>query len=111
MHRVAKLPAVSKVARTWLRGRTSIFHLQNYSRTSIGILLERAGFELKKFEIRNELSWPAGRYVQVYLVEKLGLPRFFRPILTPAVYPLIATNFFNANKSIVLAQKPKISEA
>jgi 2-polyprenyl-3-methyl-5-hydroxy-6-metoxy-1,4-benzoquinol methylase len=109
MHRIAKLPAASKIARTWLRGRTSIFHLQNYSRSSIGILLDRPGFELKEFEIKNELSWPVGMYVRVYVSGRLGLPNAAGKLLTPFVYPLIATKFFNANKSIVLAQKPKIS--
>ena len=109
MRKLAKFPAVSKAAKTWLRGRTSIFHLQNYSERAIRILLEHAGFELKSFEVINELSWPVGRYVQVYLVDKLRLPQFAGTVLKPAVYPLIATKFFNANKSIVLAQKPKIS--
>ena len=73
-------------------------------------MLERAGFELKSFAVKNELSWPAGMYVRVYVVEKNGLPSFAGKLITPFVYPLIATKFFNANKSIVLAQKPKISQ-
>lgn len=109
MHRFAKMPAMSKLAKAWLRGRTSIFHLQNYSDRAIRILLERAGFELKSFDIKNELSWPAAMYVRVYVVEKNGLPFVAGKLITPFVYPLIATKFFNANKSIVLAQKPRIS--
>ena len=106
MHRMTKIPAASKIAQTWLRGRTSIFHLQNYSRNSLRLLLNKGGFQLISLEIKNELSWPVGRYVQVYIVDRLNLPNIAGPLLTPAVYPLIATNFFNANKSIVLAQKP-----
>ena len=107
MHRLAKLPGASKIAKAWLRARTSIFHLQNYSEHGLRMLLDRAGFVLKSFQVKNELSWPVAKYVQVYLVDKLGMPSFTKQALVPAVYPLIATNFFNANKSIVLAQKPR----
>lgn len=111
MHRLAKIPVVAKLAHGWQRGRTSIFHLHNYSERAIRILLEGAGFVLQDFEIRNELSWPVDRYVQVYVIDKLRFPQFTKPVVTIAVKPFIATDFFNANKSIVLAQKPKISEA
>jgi 2-polyprenyl-3-methyl-5-hydroxy-6-metoxy-1,4-benzoquinol methylase len=106
MHRLARMPVTSKIARTWLRGRTSIFHLQNYSDRSLRLLLEKAGFVLKEVEIKNELSWPVGRYVRIYLVDRFDLPRVAGKLLTPFAYALIATNFFNANKSIVLAKKP-----
>jgi len=106
MHSLAKIPVAARIARTWLRGRTSIFHLQNYTERSLRLLLERAGFIIKSLEIKNELSWPVGRYVRVYLVDRFNLPGVAGKLFTPFAYPLIATNFFNANKSIVLAKKP-----
>jgi SAM-dependent methyltransferase len=44
MHLVQKLPVVDKVGRIWQRGRTSVFHLQNYSRLALETLLAGAGF-------------------------------------------------------------------
>ena len=33
MYSLHKVPVVKKAANIWQRGRTSIFHLQNYTRT------------------------------------------------------------------------------
>jgi SAM-dependent methyltransferase len=104
MHRMQGVPGAARVGRVWLRGRTSVFHLQNYTRASIEIALRRVGFEDIRTEIVNELSWPVSRYVQTYLLEKQGLPPGLAPFLTPAVYPLIATRLFNANKAVVTAR-------
>ena len=108
MHYLLKLPLIKKVAVTWLRGRTSIFHLENYTKKSINILLNQAGFNQIKIILTNELSWPVKRYVEIYLFEKNILPKklkFLSPLLTLMLYPLLSSNFFNANKSIVIAQK------
>ncbi len=65
---------VPRIGPVWQRGRTSVFHLQNYTRPSLAKVLGEAGFGEIRIDLRNELSWPVGRYVRVYLVEKQGLP-------------------------------------
>ncbi len=106
MHGLLKMPLVEGVGKMWQRGRTSVFHLQNYSRESISILLTRALFEAPDIEIRNELSWPLNMYVKVFLTDRFGLPRGTSHLFVPFFYPLLATNFFNSNKAIVMARKP-----
>jgi len=106
MHYVQRIPVAGKAGRIWQRGRTSIFHLQNYTDEALDILLRRAGFLAPNIVLRNELSWPVQSYVRVYLCELQNLPRVLAPLLTPVFYPLLATTFFNANKAVVRAQKP-----
>jgi 2-polyprenyl-3-methyl-5-hydroxy-6-metoxy-1,4-benzoquinol methylase len=105
MHFIQRLPVLGRVGSSWQRGRTSVFHLQNYTEHSLSLILERAGFDDTRVEVRNELSWPVSRYVRIYVVQKQSLPGFITPLLTPVLYPILATNFFNANKSIVSARK------
>lgn len=108
MHFFSRLPVLGGVGRTWQAGRTSIFHLRNYTLSSLNILLKRAGFENADIKLKNELSWPVSRYVRIFLVDKFGLPRFLTSIVSPLIYPLLATRIFNANKSIVAARRPEI---
>lgn len=105
MHVLLRVPLLRKLARAWQRGRTSVFHLENYTRRSLTGLLEQAGFTDIRIVVKNELSWPVSKYVQVYLSEKCGMPSFLVPILTAVLYPILATNLFNANKAIVSASK------
>jgi SAM-dependent methyltransferase len=86
------------VGRKWQRGRTSIFHLQNYTRRSLEILL--GGFSEVSVRQVNELSWPVSRYVLVYLKPPKAL---VRPIAL-AAWPLLATGL-NANKMVAAARK------
>ena len=105
MHYVAGLPLIGKLGRIWQRGRTSIFHLQNYTYKAFLLALSGVGFAEIQIRKQNELSWPVRRYVQIYLCEKQHLPSALAPILAPLFYPLLATNFFNSNKGIVTARK------
>jgi SAM-dependent methyltransferase len=105
MHSFHRLPLLNRIGSVWQRGRTSIFHLENYTPRAIGMLLEGAGFRDITISVRNELSWPVTRYVKTYLLEKQGLPGFMAPAFTPFFYPLLATSTFNANKAIVSAKK------
>jgi len=105
MHFIQKVPILQKVGRIWQRGRTSIFHLQNYTRESLTLLLEESGFKDIQIEIVNELSWPVMRYIKIYLIEKQGLPWFIAPFFYPLFYPVLATDFLNANKAIICARK------
>ena len=105
MHRFHSLPFLSKIGILWQKGRTSIYHLQNYTPKSLEYALRRNGFEIITIEVRNELSWPVTRYVRVYFCDKLGLPSWMASIFMPLFWPLLATNFFNANKAIVTARK------
>ena len=105
MHGMLKMPALDAIGKMWQRGRTSVFHLQNYSRESLSLLAEKARFESPDVEIRNELSWPLSRYVKVFLTDRFGLPRSTANLFVPFFYPLLATNFFNSNKAIVQARK------
>ena len=107
MHFLLKLPLLKKIGAVWQRGRTSIFHLENYTQESLVLILENAGFNSINIEVKNELSWPVTRYVRTYLLEKQGLPGFMAPFLAPFFYPLLATNIFNSNKAIVSAKKSK----
>ena len=105
MHFFQKVPVLRKAGTIWQRGRTSIFHLENYTPKALTYLLKDAGFYDIKIEVKNELSWPVAMYIRTYLLEKQGLPGFIAPILVPLFYPLLATDTFNANKAIVSARR------
>lgn len=109
MHAFQKLPVLKKIGTIWQRGRTSIFHLENYTPKSLTLLLENAGFGDIQVDVKNELSWPVSRYVRIYLLEKQGLPGFLAPAFVPCFYPLLATDALNANKAIACARKIKTS--
>jgi 2-polyprenyl-3-methyl-5-hydroxy-6-metoxy-1,4-benzoquinol methylase len=105
MHFLQRVPVLKKAGTMWQSARTSIFHLENYTDRSLRGLLRAAGFYDIDIEVKNELSWNASRYVRIYLLDKLKLPGSLSPVVTPFFYPLMATNFFNANKAIVSARK------
>jgi SAM-dependent methyltransferase len=106
MHFVQKVPGIRKAGEIWQRGRTSVFHLQNYTPGSLTQLLEKAGFAGIEIKVRNELSWPVSSYVKIYLLEKQGLPGSLAPFIAPFAYPFLSTDLFNSNKAIVTARKP-----
>lgn len=106
MHNLMNFSAFEKITGMWQSSRTSIFHLQNYTSESTQILLNNSSFELVEFIVKNELSWSVSRYVRIYLLDKIGLPKQLSPIFVPLIYPFVATNALNANKSIVTARKP-----
>ena len=105
MHNLLRIPILKSLGVTWQRGRTSIFHLENYTPESLKEILLTAGFTDVTIWVKNELSWPVSRYVRVYLIQKLGLPLFFTKLLTPFFYPLLKSSFLNSNKAIVTAIK------
>lgn len=105
MHKIQRLPKLGRIGRIWQRGRTSVFHLQNYTTRSIRLLLEAHEFSVMRIDVTNELSWPLSRYVRIYLLEKQGLPQSLAPVFVPFVYPLLSTKLFNANKAVVSAIK------
>lgn len=104
MHFLQKLPILKKIGTTWQRGRTSIFHLENYTPKSLILLLKEVGFCDIKIEVKNELSWPIIKYIRTYLLEKQRLPSFIALILFPFLYFILATDLFNPNKAIVTAK-------
>lgn len=105
MHYIQKVPMIRKVGESWQRGRTSVFHLQNYTSKSLIMLLYECGFDYISSSQKNELSWPVSRYIRVYLFEKLGLPGFMAPLFVPFFYAVLASDFFNSNKAVVWANK------
>jgi SAM-dependent methyltransferase len=105
MHGALHMPGLSRFGKIWQRGRTSIFHLQNYTGKALQDSLSGMGFSEVHVEATNERSWPVSRYVRVYLCEKNKLPTFLAPWLTPFFYPWLASEFFNANKAVVWARK------
>jgi 2-polyprenyl-3-methyl-5-hydroxy-6-metoxy-1,4-benzoquinol methylase len=109
IHCIHKIPILKQIGNIWQRGRTSIFHLENYTPKSLRFLLEESGFKDVNIEVKNELSWPVTRYIRIYLLEKQGIPAFIAPIFSPIFYPILATKFFNANKAIVSARNAKVS--
>lgn len=104
MHVVLQLPAIAGIGRAWQSGRTSVFHLENYTPTALRLLLEGSGFGDMHIMLRNELSWPIHAYVRVYLVEKNRLPEWLTPLLAPFFYPLLRSSFFNTNKAVLSAR-------
>lgn len=104
MHVMLKLPLLNIVGKTWARGRTSVFHLENYTKEAFHHLF-RDRFNVVSMEFKNELSWPVARYVRNYLTRRLRLPDWSSNLLAPFFYPFIATNFFNPNKAIVYARR------
>jgi 2-polyprenyl-3-methyl-5-hydroxy-6-metoxy-1,4-benzoquinol methylase len=105
VHIIQKIPILRKIGSIWQRGRTSIFHLENYTQKALSSLLDEAGFGDIKIKTKNELSWPVTKYVRVYLLEKQGLPGCIAPILSPVFYPLLATDVLNPNKAVISARK------
>jgi len=105
MHQFHSLPFLNKIGSLWQRGRTSVFHLQNYTPKSLEYVLRKNGFEVVTMEVKNELSWPVTRYVRVYFCDRLGIPSWMASIFMPLFWPLLATNLVNANKAIVTARK------
>ncbi len=105
MHALQKLPLLDRVGRMWQAGRTSIFHLQNYTAPSLEQVLRQAGFAEVEVRVVNELSWPLSRYVHVYLLKRLKLPAALAPVLAPLFWPILASRFFNANKGVAVARK------
>jgi len=65
MHGLQRVRGLRKAGLIWQRGRTSIFHLQNYTRKALTDLLARCGFGNIEIDVRNELSWPLRKYVEV----------------------------------------------
>ncbi len=106
MHTLQKVPALGKVGRMWQGSRTSIFHLQNYTRNSLEMILRQEGFGNIAIQRVNELSWPVRSYVRIYLCSNQGLPNFISYLAAPLLYPFVATPLLNANKGIVAARKP-----
>lgn len=104
MHRVQRLPGLGGAGRLWQRGRTSIYHLQNYTPASLRQALRRAGFGDVRIRVVNELSWPVSKYIRYYLLERHGLPQALAPLFVPVFHPLLATRTFNANKAVALAR-------
>lgn len=105
VHRFLKRPLLGRLAEAWQRGRTSVFHLQNYTPDALTRVLTQAGFGTVKITVKNELSWPVSGYVKVFVCQKFGLPDWLAPILAPLFAPILASQRFNPNKAIVAAKK------
>ena len=105
MHFVQRLPILGRIGEIWQNGRTSVFHLENYTRRSLTLLLRQSGFDEIHIDLRNELSWPIHLYVRIYFIDKTGMPGFLTPVFSTAFRPLLESRFFNANKAIVVASK------
>jgi 2-polyprenyl-3-methyl-5-hydroxy-6-metoxy-1,4-benzoquinol methylase len=108
MHFFQRAPVLKKIGVAWQHGRTSIFHLQNYSRRSIDYVLQKCGFADYQCVQTNELSWPVAKYVQIYLTNRLMLPTWTSRCLAPFFVPLLASNMANPNKGIVSARKIRV---
>lgn len=94
------------LGRAWQRSRTSVFHLQNYTRTSLELVLREAGFRDISIAVKNELSWPVSRYVRVYFCERTGLPAALSVLLGMLLSPFLASNAINPNKAVGWARRP-----
>jgi len=105
MHAFQRMRGLQALGRAWQRGRTSCFHLQNYTPRALEALLVCRGFERVDVRVVNELSWPLGRCVRVYLVDKYSVPPIVGRGLTPLLYPFLCTRFFNANKAVLTARR------
>jgi hypothetical protein len=110
MHKVQRIPYLGKIGALWQRGRTSIFHLQNYTSQALEIMLHRQNFTNVSIRKENELSWPLAMYIRTYFTSRLGLPSSVSYLLVPLFYPFLATSVFNANKGIGIATKPIVED-
>jgi len=111
MHSLRNLPLLSNAGRGWQEGRSSIFHLQIFTLTAIEIALRKAGFSEFETNQRNLLIYSAEHYVRLYLCEKQGLPANLAPVIAPLVRPLLATDYFNANRGFAWAKKNTTAQA
>ena len=66
MHRASATRLIAGIGRAWMRGRTSIYHLQNYTAKAFEHLFS-GQFEVVSFKFVNELSWPIDAYARVYV--------------------------------------------
>ncbi len=103
MHFIQQTPGLRKVGILWQGGRTSIFHLQNYTSQAIEYLLNNAGFG--EIEIAIKMNIMARQEIGTYLLDRLKLPSSLAPLLAPLAYPFLSTTLFNSNKAIVRARK------
>ena len=99
MHLTRALPIAAKMGRTWQSGRTSIFHLQIFTRKALKIALKRAGFVQFTIEQRNQLPFSMDHYARLYLCEGVA------PYVTPFMRLVLSTAFFNGNRGFVQAKK------
>lgn len=104
MHVMLKIPLLSIAGKTWVRGRTSVFHLENYTGKAFEHLF-RGRFDVVTMDFKNELSRPVSGYVRVYLTNRLRWPDWTSRLLAPLFYFFIATDFFNPNKAVVCARR------
>lgn len=106
MHGLLGVPGLGAVGRLWQRGRTNVYHLQNFTPLALQSILSKAGFIDAVVETRNELSWPLWGYVQVYITQRFGWPPFIAKVLAPLFWPFLSTDLLNSNKAIAWARKP-----
>jgi len=69
MHALRRVPVLHKLGKMWQRGRTSVFHLENYTPGALRQLLERSGFQDIQIEVKNELSWPVTMYIRNHFLK------------------------------------------
>ncbi|MGH8459970.1 MAG: class I SAM-dependent methyltransferase [Stenotrophobium sp.] len=111
MHGLLFVPGLRGAGRMWQRGRTNVYHLQNFTPAALRSILSKAGLAEVVVKTRNELSWPLWAYVEKYLTSRFGWPTFTARLLTPLFWPFLATSLFNSNKAIAWARKPAASGA
>ena len=99
------IPLLRRVGAVWQKGRTNIFHLQNYTPNAIRLVLSKVGFVNIKIRVCNELSWPIERYIRAHLCENQGMPEILTPLVTAALRPFLTSNLVNRNKAVVVAWK------
>lgn len=104
MHFVRRLPVLRRITQIYQRTRTSIFHLQNYTVSSMTDLLHSAGLDEICIRTKPEYSWPVSEYIRVYLVEQAGMGRKLIPYMTPVIAAFLSSSFFSSNKMIVTAR-------
>lgn len=106
IHGLLRIPGLRAAGHMWQRGRTNVYHLQNFTPAALRSLLSKSGFVDTVVETRNELSWPLWAYVQVYITQRFGWPPFLAKMLAPFFWPFLATDLLNSNKAIAWARKP-----
>ena len=105
-HGLLRVPGGDRVGKIWQQGRTSVYHLQNYTPSSLDKLMADSGFGEVSLEVANELSWPIEKYVRIYFVERLGLPQAVGAPATQVFGPILKSDYLNANKALAWGRKP-----
>ena len=105
LHRLLPWPILRKLAVAWQMSRTTVYHLRNFTRPSLSVLLDQCGFDVIDYREENELSWPIRKYVRSFLTGPRDYPDWTSALVAAIAGPIVRSPFLNSNKAIFLARR------